>query len=202
MKRRLAALAVVAVLLLSGCTQRYDSPDERSEAFGDEVAEKLKDIVPESAGLEVRGSFDGIVLESYIGEMSFAETRDFIETALPVIEDSPLGALPVRIVLTHEGSLGREGLPSGSNTMEWRGYDPARSERYFAAVQLWLDVLADPGVQFKEKFDFEAAYVYGAVQVFDGRDLDTYRAELVGVLEQAGYTDPRILVTAAPVPAS
>jgi hypothetical protein len=201
-RRRLAAIAVVAVLLLSGCTQRYDSPDERAEAFGHEVAESLKDVEPRPADLQVRGNFDGIVLEAQLDQMSFSETRDFIEAALPVVEDSPLGALPVRIILTHEGSLSHEGLPSGSVSMEWRGYDPVRSERYFAAVQLWLDVLADPEVQFKEKFDVEAAYVYGAIEVFDGRDLDAYRAELVGVLEQAGYTDPRILVTAAVVPAS
>ena len=89
-----------------------------------------------------------------------------------------------------------------SATLDWRGYDPARAERYFGAVQLWLNVLADPGVQFNEVFDVQAAYVYGSISVFDDRDLETYRAELMDALEKAGYTDPLIVVAAAPVPAS
>ncbi|WP_291055391.1 hypothetical protein [Herbiconiux sp.] len=191
MRRRLAAVAVVAVLLLSGCTPRYDTPDDRSQAFGDAVAETLSDVEPQPAELRVRGSYDGITLDARLGDLSSSDTLRFIEEALPLVGDSPLGALPIRLVLSHDDAR------SGVGGMEWLGYDPARSERYFSAVQLWLDVLADPGVQVEERFEVQAAFVSGSIEVFDGRDLDAYRSELVGVLEQAGYVDPSISVVAA-----
>ncbi|MFB2554612.1 hypothetical protein [Herbiconiux liangxiaofengii] len=191
MRRRLAAVGVVAVLLLSGCTQRYDTPDDRSNVFGAEVDESIHDLEVQPSNVRVTGSFDGIRMEAYLDQMSFAETREFIEAALPVIQDSPLGAMPVRIVLGHKAAR------SDSGTLEWNGYDPERAERYFAAVQLWLDVLDDPGVEVDEKFEVRAAYVFATVVVFDDRDLDAYRAELVGALEQAGYVDPSITVKAA-----
>ena len=194
MRRRLVAVAAVAVLLLSGCTQRYDSPDDRSHAAGDAVAESLRDIEPQPAELRTRGGFDGITLDARLEDMSASETRAFLEGALPVVAESPLGTMPIRIVLSHDGAR------SGSGSLEWRGYDPARAERYFAAVQLWLDVLADPGVRVEEKFDVQAAYVFGSVEVLDDRDVEAYRAELHGALEKAGYTAPSLRVTAAPTP--
>ncbi|WP_440708726.1 hypothetical protein [Herbiconiux sp. YIM B11900] len=190
MRRRLVVVAVVAVLLLSGCTPRYDTPDDRSQAFGDAVAETLRDVEPQPAELRVRGSSDGITLDARLGDLSSSDTRRFIEEALPLVGDSPLGALPVRLVLSHDD------VRSGAGGLEWLGYDPARSDRYFSAVQLWLDVLADPGVRVGERFEVQAAYVSGTVEVFDGRDLEAYRSELVGVLEQAGYVDPSITVVA------
>ncbi|KQM57530.1 hypothetical protein [Agreia sp. Leaf210] len=202
MRRRLATIAVVAVLLLSGCAQGYDSAEERARASAEELAESLRDVAPESIGVGATGSLEGVWVSARLDQTSFAETRDFLEDALPVVEDSPLGSLPIHVSLVYEGGASREGMPSGSATLDWRGYDPARAERYFGAVQLWLNVLADPGVQFNEVFDVQAAYVYGSISVFDDRDLETYRAELVDALEKAGYTDPLIVVAAAPVPAS
>jgi hypothetical protein len=194
MTRRAAAIAVIGALLLSGCAQQYDTPDDRSRAFGEAVGESLQDVEPQPDTLRVRGDFDGITVEASLGAMSFSETREFIEGALPVVEDSPLGSLPIRILLGHEAAR------SGSGGLEWRGYDPARSDRYFAAVQLWLDVLADPEVRVKERFDVQAAYVFGTVEVFDDRDLDAYRDELVAALEQAGYVDPSLTVVAGKTP--
>lgn len=197
MRRRVAAVvAVVGALLVSGCTQQYATPDERSHAVGEAVAESLRDVEPQPADLSVRGGFDGIVLEADLADLSPSETRDFIEAALPVMEESPLGAMPARLIFRHDDSR------SGGGVLEWRGYDPERSERYFAAVQLWLDVLADPGAKVKQKFEVEATTVYGAVEVFDDRDLDAYRAQLEAALEQAGYVEPSLEVTPADRPAA
>jgi hypothetical protein len=66
------------------------------------------------------------------------------------------------------------------------------------AVQVWLEVLADAGVEVDDRFEVQAAYVFGSIEVFDDRDLDAYRTEILGTLEQACYTDPSIEVTAAP----
>lgn len=194
MRRRLAAVAVVGALLLTGCTPQYATPDERSHAVGDAVAERLRDVDPQPADLRVTGSYDGIVVDAALADLSPDETRDFIETALRVVEESPLGAMPVRLILSHDDAR------SGGGVLEWRGYDPERSERYFAAVQLWLDVLADPGAKVDQTFEVEATTVHGSVEVFDDRDLAAYRADLLAALEQAGYVDPSLEVTPADAP--
>lgn len=186
--RRGAAIAILAVLLLSGCTQRYDSPDDRSEAFGDAVAEQLRDVDTTPDDLRVYGGFDGIVFDAFLDRRSFAETRAFIESARSAADDSPLGDLPVRFVLSHRDT------GQGTGTLEWRGYDPARSDRYYAALRLWLDVLADPGVQIKEKFEVEAATVFASVEVSDGRGLEAYRTQLVEAFQAAGFPEPRVEV--------
>lgn len=55
------------------------------------------------------------------------------------------------------------------------------------------------GARMTEKFDVQTARVYASIGVLDGRDLDAHRAELDDTLERAGYVDPSITVTAAPV---
>lgn len=204
MSRRIAAIAAaaaVAALLLTGCAPQYATPDERSESFAEPVAEAVNELDSAPEDVQVRSSFDGIVLEARLGDMSYAETRAFIEQALPIVEESPLGTMPVRLLLSHtqQGS-GQQGAVAGSTTLEWRGYDPARADRYFAAVQVWLDTLADPGVQFDETFQVQAAAVFGDISVVDGRDLDAYSAEITAQLEKAGYVEPRIIVAARPAP--
>lgn len=92
---------MVAVLLLSGCAQRYDSPHDRADAFGDAVAEQLRDVDMAPDDLRVRGSFDGIVFDAFLHRRSFSETRAFIESARSAADDSPLGQLPVRFILSH-----------------------------------------------------------------------------------------------------
>lgn len=199
MSRRIAAFAAAAAitaLLLTGCAPHYATPDERSESFAEPVSEAVNELDSAPDDVQVRSSFDGITLEAFLGDMSYDETRAFIEDALPIVEDSPLGTMPVRVVLRHM----HEGAESGSGTLEWLGYDPERADRYFAAVQVWLDTLADPGVQFDEPFQVQAVAVYGEISVLDDRDVDAYSAEVIAQLEQAGYVEPRIVVTARPAP--
>lgn len=190
--RRTATAALVAVLFLTGCTQQYETPDDRSHAFGADVSETIRQLDPLPTHLRVRGGFGGIVIEAYLDRMSYDEVRRFVEGALAAVDDSPLGSLPVRLMLSHESAQ------PDSGTLEWRGYDPARAERYFGAVQLWLDALADPGVRVEEWFSVRAADVTGTISVLDGRDVDAYRAELVGALELAGFPSPSLSVVAAP----
>ena len=187
----LAGLALVGTLLLSGCAPQYTDPDDRSASFGAAVAAELKDLQPHPDEVRVRGDYDGISLDIQLGDMSFDDSRAFIESALPIIQDSPLGAMPVRFVLSHEAT------PSGGGGLEWRGYDPARADRYFGALQLWFDILADPGVKVDEPFQLEAAKVWGSITVLDGRDPDLYRADLLARLAQIGYADPYLAVAAA-----
>lgn len=198
MSRRIAAVAAAAIaaLLLIGCAPQYATPDERSESVAEPVAEEVNKLDSAPDDVRVRSSFDGITVEAHLGDMSYAETRAFIEDALPIVEDSPLGTMPVRLLLGHA----QEGSVSGSGTLEWLGYDPERAGRYFAAVQVWLDTLADPGVQFDEPFQVQAVAVFGEISVLDDRDVDAYSAEVTAQLEQAGYVEPRIIVAATPTP--
>lgn len=189
-RRHLAAVAVVSALLLSGCAPQYATPDERSRSFGSDVAEELKNVETQPDELRVGASYDGITIDAQLGTMSPADSRAFIEEALPIIQDSPLGAMPVRFVFRHEDAR------SGGGGLEWRGYDPAQAERYFAAVELWLDVLADPGVELKERFEIEGSYFYGSVGVLDDRDVQAYRDDLVVALERAGFAEPFMTVSA------
>lgn len=196
MRRRVAAAAAVAALLLTGCAPQYATPDERSGSFAEPVAEKVKELDPQPDEVRVRSGFDGITVEAYLDDMSYSDTREFIEGVLPIVEDSPLGAMPVRLLLGHA----KEGQDTASGTLEWLGYDPARSDRYFAAVEVWLDILADAGVQFDDRFQVQAAYVFGEIRVLDGRDIDAYSAEVIAKLEQAGYVEPSIVFTPVPTP--
>lgn len=199
MNRRIAVVATavaIATLLLTGCGPQYATPDERSESFAEPVSDAVNELDSAPDDVRVRSSSDGITLEAFLGDMSYAETRAFIEEALPIVEQSPLGTLPVRLLLRHE----QDGPDSGSGTLEWLGYDADRSDRYFAAVQVWLDTLADPGVQFDEPFQVQAVAVFGEISVLDDRDVDAYSAEVAVQLEQAGYVEPRIIVAAMPTP--
>lgn len=188
MTRRFAALALGALILLSGCAPTYATPDERSEARGDAIAEALAQLEPHPEEFRVDGSYDGVGIIADLGDLSFDETREFLEGALTAVDESPLGSLPVTFDLSHSA----EATPS--QHLKWWGYDPARSERYFAAVEVWLSVLADPGVRFEDEFSVAAPYVFGMVLVLDDRDIVAYREGLADILEEGGYFEPGIYV--------
>lgn len=188
--RRALAVAVGTIILLAGCAPTYSDPDDRSHERGDAVAEQILALTPQPSDVLVYGRYSGIGMTATLGDMSFADTRDFLEQSLDVIGDSPLGRLPVTITLGHASAR------DNSTPLKWLGYDPARADRYFAAVRLWMDVLADPETAFDDEFTVRADRAYGTVVVYDDRDLEAYRAELVAALEAAGYVEPGISVVA------
>lgn len=187
--RRTAAVIGLATFLLAGCSPTYSSPDDRSHARGQAVLEQILTIDPQPRDVSVYGRFDGIGMTVSLSDMSFEASRDFLEQSLAVIGDSPLGKLPVSIQLHHASAR------DAPQPLKWLGFDPARSDRYFAAVEVWMTVLADAQAEFDGEFSVQASRVVGTVVVSDDRDLSVFRSELVSVLEAAGYTDPSILIT-------
>ena len=193
MIRRMAVIALV-VAVLAGCAPVYETPDDRSHARGAELAEALTTALPESldVDLEVWANYDTIRITMDLGDLAAPEIRGIVEDTLQVVSESRIASLPVRLQLRHD----QAGSATRSRPLEWMGYDPARVERYFAAVDVWLTALADPGVQFDQDFDVRSAYVSVHITVIDDRDLEAYRAELVAMLEAAGYVDPFVTVEA------
>jgi len=189
--RRAAGIALI-VGLLAGCSPVYENPDDRSHARGAELAEALANVEPQPLDLDVWANYDSIRITMDVGDLTGPEIRDIVEPMLQVVSESRIASLPVRIQLRHDQASDATHLMP----LEWMGYDPARAERYFAAVEVWLMVLADPDVQFEEDFEVQGAYVSGHILVFDDRDIAAYRAELVATLEAAGYVEPYINVEA------
>lgn len=191
--RRIGAIALVATLL-AGCAPTYESPDDRSHARGAELeramVEVMKEADPQPEDLDVWANYDAIRITMNVGDLTGPEIRDIVERALQTVSESRIASLPVRIQLRHDqASDAVRSMP-----LEWSGYDPARVERYFAAVDVWLAVLSDPDVEVEDEFSVQGSYVSVSILVFDDRDLDGYRSQLVAPLEAAGYVDPYVNV--------
>lgn len=192
MRGRIALAAAAVVLLLSGCAPSYSTPDERSHARGKVVSDQILAIEPQPRDVVVHGRYDGIGMSVSLGDMSFADTRSFVEQSLTIATASPLGALPIQMTFHHSSVR-----PARGQQLKWWGYDPARADRYYGAMQMWLDVLADTGTEFESDLTVQAVRVYGKILVFDDRDLDAYRAEIDATLTAAGYVNPGVVIEAA-----
>lgn len=192
--RRIAAVALIVAVVLAGCAPSYESADDRSHARGDELGESiqkaLETVDPAPTDLRVNANFGSAWVSMRTGDMTGPEIRAVVDKVLQAFSESRIASLPFRIEISHD----QAGDGIASTPLQWRGYDPERAERYFTGMDVWLSVLADPQLQLDDEFSVQGGYVSGRILVFDDRDLDAYRAEVVAQLEGAGYVDPGISV--------
>lgn len=191
---RVAAIALIATVLLTACAPTYETPDDRSQARGAELGEAItlamEKIDPAPGNLRVFANYDAAWVTMSTGDMTAPEVRNVIEQVLQTFSESRIASLPFRMEISHEQAGG--GI--ASTPLDFWGYDPERAERYFTGMDVWLSVIADPDLQLDEEFRVQGGYVFATILVFDDRDLDAYRAEIVATLEAAGYVDPGVYV--------
>lgn len=191
---RVIALALAAGVLLTGCAPTYETPDDRSHARGDElevaITEALENVNPQPTDVRVFANYDSAWVTMRTGDMTGTEVRAVIERVLEAFSESRIASLPFRIEVSHD----QAGDGMKSTPLDFWGYDPEHIERYFTGMDVWLSVLDDPDLQLDEEFRVQAGYVFARILVFDDRDIEAYRAEVVATLEAAGYVDPGIYV--------